>query len=187
MFVACGSDYFDAAGDLLDMPVLAGALRPDVAAKAKALGHRVFSYYNPQAGVELPEAYRRNYGLKLWVAGYDGGFNYEYQNDRVDRAYDEFLEPHYRNHTMAYPTPGRPIDTRQWEGWREGADDVRYISTLLKAVDEAAQAGRHVHLVRQTREWLRTITGDEDLDALRAGMARRIIQLGESPQARRPN
>jgi len=179
VFVACGPDYFDAAGDLLDMPVLSGPLRPDVAAKARALGHRVFSYGNPQAGVELPETYRRNYGLKLWAAGYDGGFDYEYQSHKVDRAYDDFFENHYRNHTMAYPTPGRPIDTRQWEGWREGTDDVRYLSTLLRVLDEAAEAGRHPRLVRQTREWLETITGDEDLDALRREMARRIVQAGK--------
>ena len=179
VFVACGADYFDAVGDLLDMPVIAGAPRPDVAAKAKALGHRVFSYYYPQAGVELPETYRRNYGLQLWVAGYDGGFDYEYQQHRVATAYDEFQSSHYRNHTMAYPTPGRPIDTRQWEGWREGTDDVRYLSTLLAALDHAEQNTRHASLARETRKWLDTITADEDLDALRAEMVRRITRLSE--------
>jgi len=177
VFVACGADYFDAAGDLLDMPVISGTLRPDVARKARALGHRVFSYGNPQAGVELPATYRRNYGIKLWAAGYDGGFDYEYQNHEVAQAYDDFAERHYRNHTMAYPTPGRPIDTRQWEGWREGIDDVRYLGTLLKAMDQAERAGRAETLLGEARQWVTAITGDEDLDALRREMARRIIEL----------
>lgn len=33
---------------------------------------------------------------------------------------------------MSYPTRSRPIRTLQWEGWREGIDDVRYLTMLLK-------------------------------------------------------
>ncbi len=185
VFVACGADYFDAAGDLLDMPVISGQLRPDIAKKAHAHGHRVMSYGNPQAGVELPETYRRNYGIRLWAAGYDGGFDYQYQDEdtRPDRAYNDFAQPHYRNHTMAYPALGRPIDTRQWEGWREGVDDVRYLSTLLAAVDDAASQPDLANEVSETRRWLDSITGDEDLDALRAGMVRGILGLQRSAAA----
>jgi hypothetical protein len=31
---------------------------------------------------------------------------------------------------MAYPTVNKPIPTIQWEGWREGVNDVRYLSLL---------------------------------------------------------
>ena len=33
---------------------------------------------------------------------------------------------------MSYATRTRPIRTLQWEGWREGIDDVRYLTMLLK-------------------------------------------------------
>jgi len=178
VFVACGADYFDTIGDILNMPIISGSLRPDVARRTRAAGHRPFSYGNPQAGIELPATYRRYYGLKLWVAGYAGGFDYEYQTHHPDHAYDDFAQKSWRNHTMAYPTlSGKPIDTRQWEGWREGVDDVRYLSTLLDALAAADKAGRHNQLVEQTRQWLRTITGDEDLDAWRNEVVRRIMAL----------
>jgi len=179
VFVACGTDYFEAAGEVLNMPVMAGALRPDIAAKTKAAGHRPFSYANPQAGVELPDTYRRNYGLKLWAAGYDGGFDYEYQSHNPKQAYDDFAQSNWRNHTMAYPTTsGKPIDTRQWEGWREGVDDVRYLSTLLEALDAAEADNKTAEFARETRQWLKGITGNKDLVALRSEIAARILRLG---------
>ena len=80
---------------------------------------------------------------------------------------------------MAYPTAsGRPIDTRQWEGWREGVDDVRYLSTLLEALDAAEEDGRTAGFARKTRQWLKGITGNEDLVALRSEIAARILRLG---------
>ena len=39
---------------------------------------------------------------------------------------------HYRDHVFAYPTSNGVIDTIQWEGWREGVDDTRYVATLIK-------------------------------------------------------
>jgi len=38
---------------------------------------------------------------------------------------------------MAYPTVDEVIDTLQWEGYREGVDDTRYLATLLSAIDQA--------------------------------------------------
>ncbi len=177
VFVACTHKYFDAVGDILDMPVVSGGLRPELAPKVHAAGHRIFSYGNPQAGVELPLTYRRNYGLKLWAAGYDGAFNYEYQYHHVEGAYDDFREDHYRNHIMAYPARLRPIDTRQWEGWREGVDDVRYLSTLLDHLDRLEASRRDQSLLIRQRQWLNSITGDEPLDTLRSKMVGHILEV----------
>lgn len=38
---------------------------------------------------------------------------------------------------MAYPTVDEVIDTLQWEGYREGVDNIRYLATLLSAIDQA--------------------------------------------------
>jgi hypothetical protein len=37
-----------------------------------------------------------------------------------------------RDHVFAYPTSDGIIDTVQWEGFREGVDDTRYVATLIK-------------------------------------------------------
>ena len=41
--------------------------------------NEIFSYGNPQVGVENPEIYRKNYGFALWNAGYDGAMDFAYQ------------------------------------------------------------------------------------------------------------
>ena len=40
--------------------------------------------------------------------------------------------PRYRDHVFAYPTTNGVIDTIQWEGFREGVDDTRYVASLIK-------------------------------------------------------
>jgi hypothetical protein len=38
---------------------------------------------------------------------------------------------------MVYPTAEGIIDTLQWEGYREGVNDIRYISTLERLCNKA--------------------------------------------------
>ncbi len=179
VFVACYRDYFDLVGDLLDLPVWSGRPDPEEAAKAHGVGHRIFNYGNPQCGVEEPETYRRNFGLALWKAGYDGAMDYAYQHS-FGHEWNDFDNASYRDHTMAYPTENGVIGTIQWEGFREAVDDVRYLSTLLQTMQQAEQAGGgKAQLSRDARAWLEALDPDADLDALRAEMIRRILELGQ--------
>ena len=50
--------------------------RKEVAARWHAKGHKIMSYANPQSGFEKPETYRRNYGLLLDYANFDGGMTF---------------------------------------------------------------------------------------------------------------
>ena len=132
VFVAV-SDNPDAvtiAGDLLDVAVFAGPLNPAQATAWQSNGHKIFSYANPQAGVENPELYRKNYGFALWDAGYDGAMDYAYQHG-YGQIWNDFDNRRNRDHVFAYPTSDGVIDTIQWEGWREGVDDTRYLATLI--------------------------------------------------------
>jgi hypothetical protein len=140
MFVACSIGTADAVGDLLDAPVLYGArsateISAEIA-KFHGYGQHVFTYGNPQAGIENPVTFRKNYGFALWNSGYDGAMDFAYQytmgqsiwNDYDDTPFDGVHT--YRDHVFAYPTSDGVIDTVEWEGWREGADDTRYLATL---------------------------------------------------------
>jgi hypothetical protein len=104
--------------------------------------------------VERPAVYRRNYGLALWAAGYDGAIDYEYRTMDDASSWDDFNHDHYRDHNFAYPAVGKPIDTIQFEGWREGVDDVRYATTLLQAIKRSA-CRPHVDLAAESQNWLR--------------------------------
>ena len=178
VYVACYKDYFSLVGDLLDLPVWSGRPVPEEARKAHSVGHRIFNYGNPQCGVEEPETYRRNFGLGLWKAGYDGAMDYAYQHS-FGHEWNDFDNQSYRDHTMAYPAQNGVIGTIQWEGFREGVDDVRYLSTLLQAVKTAqAAGGEKARRAAATGAWLATLDPSEaDLDAVRQEMIRRIIEL----------
>jgi hypothetical protein len=177
VFVACGSDYFDAAGDVLNLPVVGGRLRKDLAEKVHEEGHKILVYANPWGGFERPEVYRRNYGIRLWLADYDGVMNWQYA-DTGTNAWDDF-KGNSRRYNMAYPALGRPVDTIQWEGFREGVDDLRYLFTLLKYLEEAEEKGDRSEMTGEIRSWLNSLEGTEDLNEVRdrmIGSTRRLCR-----------
>jgi hypothetical protein len=69
------------------------------------------------------------------------------------------------------------VDTIQWEGFREGVDDVRYLTTLLKAIEKAKQDQRKAKAVKEAEAWLAKMNLEGDLQALRWQMARFIMEL----------
>jgi hypothetical protein len=174
-FVACYKDTFEAMGDLLDVAVLAGAPDPAEAAKYHGVGSLAFCYANPQVGVEDPAIYRRNFGLVLLKAGFDGAMDYAYQHS-FHHIWDDFDDTAYRDHNFTYPTMTGVIPTIQWEGFREGVDDVRYATTLEKAIAEAPAERRAD--ADAARAWLDALDpATADLDDARAGMASWIERL----------
>jgi hypothetical protein len=127
--------------DILDTGVVVYELNATNADLFHNYGHKILSYGNPQTGIENPEVYRKNYGVALWNAGYDGAMDFAYQSRAGKSIWNDYDAPgwvwegqvyHYRDHVFAYPTSDGVIDTIQWEGWREGVDDTRYLATLIK-------------------------------------------------------
>jgi len=133
MYVAGDKDLIDLVPDLLDLVVLGGSPDTTQVTRWHSHGKRIYMYGNPQAGIENPEIYRRNYGVSLWIAGYDGTMPFSYQH-KYDDIWNDFdsQETNFRDHVFAYPTSNGVIDTIQWEGFREGVDDTRYVASLIK-------------------------------------------------------
>jgi PKD repeat protein len=143
MFVAVDNNYdaVNVVGDLLDLAVFFGPHTTAQVAQWHSKGKRIFSYGNPHVGVENPEIYRKNYGFTLWYDGYDGSMDFAYQNKFGQSIWNDFDTPprdyqgtiyYYRDHVFAYPATNGVIDTIQWEGFREGVDDTRYVASLIK-------------------------------------------------------
>jgi hypothetical protein len=182
-WVAGYADYFPIAGDFIDAPVIAyGPVAPELVKKIHGVGAKVYCYANPQGGVERPEVYRRNYGLLLWQADYDGAFDWcwwwGFGPDNIDGSWNDFDYPVYRDHMMVYPTKSGVVDTIQWEGYREGVDDCRYMATLLREIGNARGAGR-VKAAEAAEKWVKSLKSGgpaalTDLDAVRAEMIRNI-------------
>ncbi len=92
-------------------------------------GSRVFSYAAPFTGPENPEVWRRNKGLRMYFANYDGIVEYVwYEGFNI---WNEFIQSsRYKNFNIVYPTMDGVLDTVAWEAFREAVDDVRYMTLL---------------------------------------------------------
>ncbi len=145
----------DLMGDLQDALVLNGYPLKQEAARWHKRKHLIVNYGNPQGGVELPDTYRRNFGLLLWQSDFDGAMTYIYhwgamqstgkkpnrKRRGLPNAWNDFSRgDNYKQHNMVYPTTNGVIDTLQWEGYREGVDDLRYLATLLRAIKKAGSS-----------------------------------------------
>jgi hypothetical protein len=171
---------FDAVGDVQDLLVCAYAPSAEEAARWHGVRHFIFNYGNPQGGYEQPERYRRNYGLLLWQADYDGAMDFAYQCS-FGSIWNDFDHGHYRDHVFAYPTVDGVIDTIQWDGFREGVDDVRYLTTLLLLLEEKKAEGKDTSF---TETWLAQLKDAPlvDLDKIRARIIEHILYWrGEGP------
>ncbi|MEE3074825.1 MAG: hypothetical protein VX739_04040, partial [Planctomycetota bacterium] len=95
-----------------------------------------------------------------------------------------------RDHCFAYPTANGVVGTLQWEGFREGVDDVRYINTLEQAIEKAAgsqvalEASRWLEDLKRNQSqqnvsWKAQGPPPENLDQVRSRAVEWIKQLTE--------
>jgi len=184
IFVACcdskgPTGSFSIVGDIQDLVIYSGVPVREEAAKWHAKNHKIWSYCNPQGGVENPEIYRRNYGLLTYKNNYDGFATYCYY-ESFGNPWDDFDHITFRDHNLVYPTADGVIDTIAWEGYREGIDDIRYASTLRNAIDTARQSGNpdKKKLAGNADKWLNSIDAEHcNLDAVRGQMIEWILKL----------
>ncbi len=132
--------FYTNLGDLLDLAVYTFG-HNDAKAIAnyyRSSQHRLYGYGKPQTGPENPKLFRRQYGFDLWALGFDGAMPYAYQ-DSFGFVWNDFDAARYRDHAFTYPTMKGVIDTIAWEGFREGIDDIRYLTTLISWIDRLQQ------------------------------------------------
>ncbi len=79
---------------------------------------------------------------------------------------------------MTYPTADGVIDTVQWEGFREGIDDVRYVCALEAAIARAKLDPAKVQEAARAEAWLQEAgerLRSEHLTGEKPGLRRQII------------
>jgi hypothetical protein len=178
--------YFPKAGYILDIRPTAGS--PADADKARQWqqignGHTGF-YANQHNGSENPTFVRRQHGLLGYLSNYDMVDNYEFAygpwNDRATVLYKPMV--------LAYPTSEGLVDTLEWEGFREGIDDIRYATKLRQLADEAIASGNldRIYEGRKARQWFAELDGTTaDLDAARLEMIEKIEHLTQMSAAKK--
>lgn len=172
-------ENFKKMGDIQDLFVCANYPYKEEADQWHSAGQKIWCYANPQGGVEDPEINRRNFGLLLWQNGYDGACTYAYQHGFIN-VWNDFDDGIYRDHNFTYPTVDGVIDTIAWEGYREGVDDMRYMTKLQQMIAAAEKSGdkKAKDTASRARAYLKTIDANEDdLYAVRARMVDFIVKL----------
>lgn len=169
----------DLVGDTLDVMIAMRQTARKYAAPWHKNGKAIWSYGNPQGGVEDPEIYRRNYGLELWRNRYDGACTYAYHHG-YGHSWNDFDHPTARDHNLTYPTANGVIDTIAWEGYREGIDDIRYGVTLKESIARAANStsGAKRKLAVEAADFLEKCDlRNRDLDTVRLQIIDYILKL----------
>jgi len=118
--------------DHLDIAVVQHRTKQKTIDEINKTGAKTLAYGLPHAGEEKPAATRYTYGLGLVEKGFSGTISYAYQAGECWDDWMHWEKSHYRPNVMAYPTTNQPIPTLQWEAWREGVDDLRYLATFAK-------------------------------------------------------
>ena len=96
--------------------------------------------------LENPLYERMRAGLITWYGRLDGIFPYAYRHVfQGNPYYDESQgaaagRSNERNSMYTYPAANGIIPTMQWEGMREGMDDLRYLATLREFMEAAGKA-----------------------------------------------
>ena len=169
-------DLADAIGTSLDLAcVVDERFTAQDVARAKAQGMKLISYGHPQGGCIAPETYRRNYGLLLWQWGFDGAMTHAYQCG-YGFIWNDF-DGLYRDENMTYPTADGVIDTIQWEGYREGVNDLRYLATLQAAIRRKPATPAAVKAANFLAELKKADLTTRDLDDLRRQITDLILEV----------
>lgn len=177
--IAGGDSVFYKAGYLYDWHNVAKyPEEPSSTHMWNRLDHAFVAWYaTMHIGPENPAFNRRQYGMAPYLAGYSAACNYAhhfgpYNDDSTT----------YRPMVFAYGTYDGVIDTIQWEGFREGVDDIRYATLMTDLARKASASGdlELGYLGRKALQYLATFKSDSgDLNECRMEMINFIIKLKE--------
>lgn len=150
--------------DELDLLIAVPPVSRERAAVRHRLGHKVHCYGFPMSSNVDSLQWRRNYGLYVWSHDYDGVTPYCFMHNAKD-VWNEFKD---HDCNIAFPTINGAISTLALEGFREGADDVRYASLLMKRIKETRKNGMPAAkaMAEEAFQWIGKVdfkTADPDL------------------------
>ncbi len=175
-----GLNNFNIIGQSLTQPVLVGENEEFTASEVQdaiedwhSVNGEPLMYGAPQVAYENPEVYRKNYGLRLALENWGGAFEYAYAEEKGASIWNDWdysetgWRGPYRDHAYVYPITGGVLSTVQWEGRREGYDDVRYYTTLKNYMNSSTNQ----NLKNQAQAFLSSLDygfyAHPDMDAVR--------------------
>ncbi len=172
-----GQKIFEKGGYFMDWHNVArDAEDDDYILKWIKVGHSyVGTAAQQHVGAENPAYNRRLYGMAAYLSGWNCSCNYAHHYG----PYNDLASP-YKPMVFAYGSGDGVIDTLQWEGFREGIDDIRY-ATLMTTLARTAADSEDLQTRYAGKIALQYLAGfkrDEDgLAVCRLEMARHILRI----------
>jgi len=183
--------------DVIEYPVLINHVYGGKdTAYARERGHCPVSYW--MTSCTFPMWFRAYAGLYNTARGFRGTMPWSY-TDHTDPMLK--YDPDAGSHQVTYPDgEGLPIPTLQWEAYREGINDVRYLQALdraiaagavrlaepappegLEAAVARARGVRRRHFEASDETWFRYLirAQQSDLDTARRAFAEAAIGIGD--------
>lgn len=168
---------------LLDIDCIAARMSHTFCWQWHAAGSETSSYAGPFFGCLCPDTWRRQKGLRLYMADHDGltEYSFEFGENRWNKF--AYRGSAYSQFGIVYREQNGILNTCAWEALREGFDDVRYYSLLrlraeaaMKSADPAVRA-----LGRENIVWFDSQDPEQifDLNEFRREVADRIVKLIE--------
>jgi hypothetical protein len=141
------------------------------------VGDKYLAFYACQhTGSENPQFVRYQHGLLGYLSGLSMVDNYEFatgpMNDRADEV--------YRPMVITYRNGDGLMETIQWSGFREGVDDMRYMTCLKRLAREAAEKGdTDARLTaKKALQFISLLPRDKpDLNAIRTETIMHILKI----------
>ena len=140
LVTAMGIDPGYGLGDLHDVWVVyAGQLTPQACAEARRLGAEPWTYSCHMLSGRIPPPHRYMSGLYTWGHQLKGAYQWAY---------------HW--YVWWNETDKVPRSSTEWENWRDGAQDYRY----LQLVEDCVRGNPEHPVASETRQWLDRLRRD---------------------------
>ena len=139
---------------------------------------KITSYADPHTGIENPDFVRRTHGLYPYLIHSDGSMNYMV----CGSDWNDFIGSgsNFRSFNWICPGTFQPVETIQYEAFREAIDDVRYATLLRQLAEKALHSEKteHIYKARAALLWLAQLDPETcDLNTVRMEMIRHILEL----------
>lgn len=141
-------------GHAMDSWIQADHSFNELAEQLARSGDEAWMYYNIRGSFFRPEWMRLANGFYMWISPIRGHFPWMYYRYHGNPL-DDLDGPAAKAHDFVFGVPDpeaptRMISTRHWEAYREGIDDMCYLSTLEDLIAEHAADPA----ARQAQAWL---------------------------------
>jgi hypothetical protein len=128
-------------------------------AELEASGDEGWHYHNAMGAWMSPERQRVINGLYSWINPFTVRADWIYNSYSKDPLNDLDGSPENSwNYDYGYAFPSQEdstiVPTRQWEAWREGIDDQKYIYTLESLIEQHRGSGSEV---QRAEAWLEAL------------------------------